>query len=175
MNFTGNARFFAVLVSLLTFSFCQQWLPCHCTLQNHDSSFILQVQNEVRSPIGEFPVSRNCQVNCYLGPGTLECCHTMPAIHPPFDRPRYHHFQLFCKGLHQLVNDSIMPLLVERPHVGLTTGHNVTYGLRLLPAHPAGRADTHTQYSVLIPVCKDFSILSHDHQSFRLCPESPIG
>ena len=91
-------RQLSILVSLLTFSFCQQRLPSHCTLQNHDSSFILQVQNEVRSPIGQLPVSRNCQVNCYLGPGTLECCHTMPAVHPPFDRSRYHHFQLFAKA-----------------------------------------------------------------------------
>ena len=55
----------------------------------------------------------------------------------PFDRVRYHHFQLLCERLHQLVNDFIMPLLVKRPHVG-------TYDLRLLPAHPAGRTDVHT-------------------------------
>ena len=69
-----------ILVSLLMFLFCKQRLPCHCTLQDHNFSFTLQVQNEVESPIRELPVSRNCLVNCYLSPGTLKCQLSTPYL-----------------------------------------------------------------------------------------------
>ena len=111
--------------------------------------------------------------HCNLSPGTQECCHTMPAVHPPFDRVRYHYLQLSCNSLQQLVNDPVMPLFIERPHVGLTAGQDVTYGLFPLPAYSTQRGCALAEYSMFVPVRKYCTILSRDHQPFSLCPESP--
>ena len=132
-----------IIVSLLTLSFCQQQL--HTTTPTRITIFCSPFRYRMRSSL----LSEIC-----LSVGTARSTAILPwhplvlphhASRPPsFDRVRYHHFQLFRKIFHQLVDDSTMSLLVKRPHVRLTAGHDVTYGLSLLLAQPAGRAYVYT-------------------------------